>query len=486
MNILQQIIGVMNKEEIRHFKLFIYRTEKATERKDELLFDTIRKQYPEYDEDKILKKLYHSDDKNALYRLKNRLFDDIGKSLALHYFDATEYNVILNCLLLSRLFQSKGQTSTAFYYLNKALRKAKENEHLEWLEIIYGELIKLSHETLEINPEEYIQKRKDNRSKLNKIQEIDDILAALIYRIKVSQNFAKQNTEILQLLQKTVNDFAKSKDVKNSPVLRFKIYQSVSRILLQQQDFKSLEKYLLKTYEEFGKEKLFNKNNHDTKLQMLTYLINSLFKNKKIDLSLEYVDRLKSAMNEYNKLLYDKYLFYYYNSLVINYSVKNIDKAIEILHEAKDNSSIKKLPIYSVFVYLNLAVLNFDKKNFKESLKNLVKPTMQDAFKHLDEAWHLKLAVFELMIRYELGDFDYLEHKAERVKKEYLSLLKNAEYNRQKQMMLIIDLMIKSDGIKKDKRLLKQMDELLNGELKSSTTDSDIINYGDWLESKIS
>ena len=57
---------------------------------------------------------------------------------------------------------------------------------------------------------------------------------------------------------------------------------------------------------------------------MLTYLINSLFYNKKIDVSLEYVEKLKSAMSEYNKLLYDKYLFYYYNSLVINYTVKNI------------------------------------------------------------------------------------------------------------------------------------------------------------------
>ena len=353
MNILPEVIGNMNKEEIRNFKLFINRTEKATERKDEVLFDFIRKQFPEYNEDKILKKLYNSEDKNALYRLKNRLFEDIGKSLTLHYYDANEYNIILNYLFLSRLFQSKGQAPTAYYYLNKAFRKANESEHLDWLDIIYGEFIKLSHETLEINPEEYIQKRKDNRSKLNKVQEIDDILAALIYRIKVSQNFAKQNTEILDLLQKTVNDFAKSKDVKNSPVLRFKIYQSVSRILLQQQDYKSLEKYLLKTFDEFSKEKLFNKNNHDTKLQMLTYLINSLFKNQKIDLSLTYVNKLKSAMEEFNKQLYDKYLFYYYNSLVINYSVKNIDRAIEILHEAKDNASIKKLPVYNVFVYLN-------------------------------------------------------------------------------------------------------------------------------------
>ena len=484
MNILPEVIGNMNKEEIRNFKLFINRTEKATERKDEVLFDIIRKQFPEYDEEKTFKKLYHTDDKNALYRLKNRLFEDIGKSLILHYYGANEFNIILNYLFLSRLFQSKGQAPTAYYYLNKALRKANENEHLDWLDIIYGEFIKLSHETLEINPEEYIQKRKDNRSKLNKVQEIDDILAALIYRIKVSQNFAKQNTEILQLLQKTVNDFAKSKDVKNSPVLRFKIYQSVSRILLQQQDYKSLEKYLLKTFDEFSKEKLFNKNNHDTKLQMLTYLINSLFKNKKIDLSLDYAGKLKSAMDEYNKLLHDKYLFYYYNSLVINYSVKDIDKAIEILHEAKDNSIIKKLPIYNVFVYLNLAVLNFDKKNFKESLKHLVKPMMQDAFKHLDEAWHLKLAVFELMIRYELNDFDYLEHKSERIRKEYISLLKKDEYVRQKQMVLLIDKMIKSDGIKKNKQLLKEINVLLDGIMLNSSSDTDIINYSDWLKMK--
>ncbi|HEY0030762.1 MAG TPA: hypothetical protein VGC65_08385 [Bacteroidia bacterium] len=483
MNILPQVVGNMTKEEIRSFKLFINRTEKATERKDEILFDMIRKQFPDYDEEKILKKLYSTEEKNALYRLKNRLFEDIGKSMSLHYYDSNEYSIILNYLLLSRLFQAKGQAPIAFYYLTKASRKANEHEHLEWLDIIYGEFIKLSHETLEINPEEYIEKRKSNRSKLNKIQEIDDILAALIYRIKVSQNFAKQNTEILQLLQKTVNDFANSRDVKNSPVLRFKIYQSVSRILLQQQDYKSLEKYLLKTYDEFTREKLFNKSNHDTKLQMLTYLINSLFMNKKNDLSLQYVDTLKSAMDEHHKQLHDKYLFYYYNSLVINYTVKDIDKAIEILHEAKDNSSIKKLPIYSVFVYLNLAVLNFEKKKFKESLKHLIKPMMQDAFKHLDEAWHLKLAVFELMIRFELEDFDYLEHKSERIKKDYAGLLKKEEYVRQKKMIAVLELLMRSDGGKKEKQLF--MEQLLNGVLKRSSSDLDIINYSDWLKTKI-
>lgn len=482
MQILQNIIGVMNKEEIRHYKLFINRTEKE-ERKDELLFDYIKRQYPEYDEEKIQRKLYSSEDKNALYRLKNRLLDDIGKSLSVNYYDSTPLNSISNNLLLSRLFRQKGQFKIAFHFLNKAEKKANEKENIDWLDIIYGDFIKLSHETLDINPEEYIKKRKENRSKLNKLQEIDDVLAALIYRIRASQNFAKQNTEIIQLLQKTVNDFSKSKEVKTSPVLRFKIYDSVSRILLQQQNFGSLEKYLLKTYQEFTKENLFNQNNHDTKLQMLTYLINSLFKNEKYDQSLEYAEKLNSAMQEYGGILRDKYLFYYYNSLVINYSVKDIDNAIKILHEAKNNEVIKKLPMYNVFVYLNLAVLNFGQNQFKEALKNLVKPLLEDAFSNLDEAFRFKLAVFELMIRFELKDYDYLEHKIERLRKEYKTILRKPEYKNQFQMIGILERMMLSESIKKDKLLQKQIDTMLNE--KQISQDSDIINYGAWLRKKI-
>src|SRR5688500_3479217 len=108
MKVLQQIIGTMNKEEIRHFKLFINRTNSTPDRKDAQLFDYIRKGWPEYNEDRILQKLYGSEEKNALYRLKNRLLEDLGKSLVLQYFDDSEYNYVLNHISLSRFFQGKG------------------------------------------------------------------------------------------------------------------------------------------------------------------------------------------------------------------------------------------------------------------------------------------------------------------------------------------------------------------------------------------
>ena len=380
MNILQNIIGTMSKEDQRSFKLFINRTETSEERKDEQLFDLIRKSFPDYDELAIQKKLYGKNDKNVLYRLKNRLLEDISKSTTIQYYSEAEYNHVLYNIALTRLYTGKGQNKVALFYLNKAEKAAATNEYYELLDLIYSERIRLSHETLEIDPEEYISKRKENRSKLSKVQEIDDILAALIYRIKTTQLFSgKKNFRIIDLLQKTVNDFSKDKTLKKSPALRFRIYHALCRILLQREDYASLEKYLLKTYNEFSDEGLFNKNNHDTKLQMLTYLVNSLFKNSKSETSLQYAEKLKEAMEDHDKTLYDKYLFFYYNSQVINYSTVNLDKAIHILNEAKEDPVINKVPMQVAFIYLNLSVTYFDKGDFKTSLRNLVKLTMEES-----------------------------------------------------------------------------------------------------------
>ena len=160
MDILNKLIKSMTKEEARLLKLYLSRTNDNEDRKDAVLFDYIRKSDEEYNEDRIFKKLYSSGDKNALYRLKNRLHSDISKSIALQYFESSDSSFILNHLLLSKHFQSKQQFRIAFYYLKKAEKKAVQSEKIELLDLIYDDFIKLSHETLQIKPQEYIAKRK--------------------------------------------------------------------------------------------------------------------------------------------------------------------------------------------------------------------------------------------------------------------------------------------------------------------------------------
>src|ERR1700752_4992433 len=95
MNVLPEIINLLNKEEIRGFKLFAKRTNASNGRKDILLFDHIKKNVA-YEDEKIFKKLYHGKEKNAFYRLKNRLLEDIGISLSLMHYHSSEINCVLN------------------------------------------------------------------------------------------------------------------------------------------------------------------------------------------------------------------------------------------------------------------------------------------------------------------------------------------------------------------------------------------------------
>ncbi|CAN5790054.1 hypothetical protein BH11BAC7_BH11BAC7_01810 [soil metagenome] len=482
MKILQQIIGMMNKEEVRHLKLFMGRTNAGEERKDIELFDYIRQHNEEYDETKIQQKLYGPRDKNALYRLKNRLLEDIGKSITLQYIDESDFNAVVHQLLLSRFFLSKSQSQIAFHYLGRAEKKAIAADNPELKDLVYGEFVRFSQETLEINPTEYIKKRRTNREQLNDLQEIDDILAEVVYKVRTTQNFTGHDYRIIETLRKRVNEFSKQKATHNSTLLRFKIYHSLSRILLQKQDFVLLEKYLEQTFDEFTREGLFNRNKHDTKLQLLTYLANAQFKNKKFEQSLATAARLKTAMNEFGGLLHDKYLFFYYNILVIGYSEKNRDKAIEILNEAKDNAVIKKLPFYLVFVFLNLAVLNFDNLNYKLAIRNLVKLTMEPGFAALDRILRMKIAVAELIIRFELQDIDTLERRLEQVKKEFADLLRTKDGRRQNEMIGILSSMCTSPNVRRDKNLVKKILKVTGA---PSAKTNDVIDYKNWLTSKV-
>ncbi|HRI42299.1 MAG TPA: hypothetical protein PLW54_11530, partial [Bacteroidia bacterium] len=86
MDILPSVIRRMTRDEVRFFKLFSGRSHDRADRLDKRLFDLIRQAGEEYDDDKAFERLYEEGNKNAYYRLKNRLLQDVGKSLTLQHF----------------------------------------------------------------------------------------------------------------------------------------------------------------------------------------------------------------------------------------------------------------------------------------------------------------------------------------------------------------------------------------------------------------
>ena len=167
-------------------------------------------------------------------------------------------------------------------------------------------------------------------------------------------------------------------------------------------------------------------------------------------------------MNEYGGFLKNKFLFFYYNSLVINYSVLDKEKAIHILEEAKQNEHIKQLPTYTVFIYLNLSLLFFDTGKIRQSIKHLSRLCLHEDFLKIGRSFQLKIMMSEIIIRYESGDFDLLERRIKQIQKEYAVLLAKSQFKREMLLIDIVSELIYTPSIKSEYQLLAKIKELID------------------------
>lgn len=483
MDLLNQIIEKMTKQDVRHFKLFTSRLEYSYDRKDLDLFNYIRREGSEFSEEKAFKKFYQGKNINSYYRLKNRLLEHLNKSLIVQHIDREENIAALFLFLIYQFHASRQNFDVAKYYLSRAEIKAVEIEFVELLDIIYSEYIKLSNEILHINPETYIVKRKLNFEKLKVLREIDQMLASLSYRLKTGQNFSADKS-VVKVLEQTIQEFSKDKEISASKIFRLKVATAASKILVQKHDYINLEKYLKVTFKVLVKQGVFNKSNHESKLQLLTYLVNALFKNKKYSESLAVAGQLHDCMKEFGGMLYEKYLLFYYNALVINYSVTDLDRAIELLEKLKKDRHGKKNSFYEFFIYLNLAIFYFEKKNYSQSIQHIVKMNLLDNFKKADESLRLKIGIAEMIIRYELKDYKIFSYRLKQVMNDFKELLMKKEFRRERDMIFFLKEVLKSNIQKSNKSVTPMLKKLIKQYQKSSD-DNDIIKYVPWLQEKL-
>jgi hypothetical protein len=354
-------------------------------------------------------------------------------------------------------------------------------EHYVALDIIYSEFIRLSLQNVEINPEDFIKKRKKNSEQISRIRQLDDVLAAVVYRVKLSQTFGASGSDSMALLQDAVRELALDPELSTNTRLRFMLFEAISRLFLDRRDYQSMERYVAATYEEFETEKLFTKANHGTKLKMLTFLINALNKNGKPEESLQWADILKTEMEAFDGKWEGQFLFFYYNALVINYFKLDLDKTIEILEEMRGNEKMTSSGFYELFVPLNLAMAWFEKGEYKKAIRSIVQMVLLDGYKSADPGLRLRLAVAELIIRFELGEYEVIQQRVRQVRKEFQTELKEASFARDREFIYLLNLFNESRNMKLKKPLVKRLTRFLNTEVDEEIKDAELITYDDFI-----
>lgn len=476
---LKKLIHSLSKEEIRHLKIWLSRSHSQGHRKDVDLFDLIKSNKSE---DDIFEKLYpKKSDKNPYYRLKNRLQDDVFKSLWILHVDKSEWDKAFMLLSVAKKMSRKNLNNLAHFILAKAEKTANKIEAFDLLELIYGEQIKVANDLLEVNPEEYIQKRKKNRQSLEHLGKLDDSLALLTYKIRKTINYSKSNEQINDILNQTINEINQDESLRKNATFRFKMYHAVSKMLLQSHDYRALENYLLSTYADFKAEKLFSKNRHESKVQMLIYLTNALFKNGKYTESLNFVEELKLSLEEYEGFLKNKFLIYYYTGQIINYSSIDLGKALVSIERALEDAEIKKNEMNLLYLSLNKAQVLFDMGEIKQANRTLVQMRLLDAYSDLDAGLKYALGVFTLILRIELKDEEYAERLLKDLKKDELS-----KESRNSDFLIFIDLLIHTHNKYADKTLKSQAEIFCSHISAEESQERDLINLNNWVSGQLS
>jgi tetratricopeptide (TPR) repeat protein len=474
----------LNKEELRFYKIYSQRYASGKDGLGARLLDLMRRDTNEEEDEAIFRKLYgETGDKNTYYRLKNRLQEDLCDTLTLLHFDKEEPNDIHRLICVYNILYKKDKFELAYYFLRKAEKKAQQTDNFELLDLIYTNIVKLSNEIISINPEEYVARQTENAQMINRMRQMDQVLAVLNYRIKVTQNFQKGNENLLKLVDKTVKDFAKDKTINENRSFQIKIYRAISQAMVQKQQYKGLEAFLLKTYAEFKRKNWFDRDTHDTHLQMLVYIVNALLMQKKFDEALQYCKFLNIEMKEYDMVLYDKFIFFYYNSLIIIYQENDNAKALSTLNEFEHVNRKTKNSFYEQFIFLNRALIYFYMGRFDEAVRTLVKLYVNDYYKQADRSFKLKIEIAEVIMQYEAGDNDTVERRIKQIRKSYKDLLKDELLKNDRSILDILQSLSLLENKKLDTKIIRKINDLVDVLTEDGATH--VIKYTTWLESLI-
>ncbi len=481
---LTRLIHSLSKEEIKNFKIYASRIQTKGDKKLLQLFDCIKKEQLDEYSTVIIQQLMNGN-KNAYYRLKNRLTEEIEFSLLLFNRTKDERFKINNDITLARIFTYKSEYNQALNYLLRAEKLALKVEDTDLLHIIYNQIIDLSTKLPSIAPQTYIAKRAKNRAEQDEFTQLNTILAVITHQL-VTSNFSGKNKAAIDTLKQTIEQYQFLETYQNSPQIRFQIHDCIKNALLQQKDFIALESYLIETLQIFEQEGLFTQLTHDKKIVLLVWLINSLIKNYHFEQSLKYIEQLREELLKFNKLYYQKYLWTYYQSIIFSYSyLGKTNEIIELLKELQKKPSFRNIQLNQWFIYSNLTTTYYCQNNLKQALAYIAQIVATDIYKKLNNNLKLSVNIVECMLRADNEDFNYVLSRIETIKKTFRKELKSANYQREKQFLSILFSMSNLHKAFQQQRFIKKVQAFIDNSPPFEPGANESINYTLWLKAKL-
>jgi hypothetical protein len=372
--------------------------------------------------------------------LRNKLLENIEKSLAFYHFKYKDSIHAYYDIQLSIMFRERGGYALSFYFLKKAEKKAKELDQFNILEQIYQEYTQLALKDIEIDIEEILTRRRANLEKV-KIQRRNTEAVAIITQQLKKSNFSREKASVIGLLEKTLKSIEESAEIFQSSEAKIQVFRVVSALLLQKEAYAQLVQYISATIKEFESANLFNADNHSDRLLMRLWLLNSLIKCSRFLEAEAQSEIFKKEMAMHHKQNYFAYLFNYINSNInVAKSLGKIKEADTLISEGLASKELCAVPEQELYLMCSLADQQFLLRQYPKALATIQAVRKLQGYRQVDEELRLYIEVFEMVLQLECKNSQIMPDRFSEIKKAYRQILKSEKHEA---TLLFMELLVK-------------------------------------------
>lgn len=419
MNTVSGIINILSDTEKKEFVLFLKKQNKRQDTYNIQLFELLKT-------NDIKEKNIDYKNKPALYALRKRLHTSLVTFIANKRFenDTSEERTILKLLIAGKTFFEHQQYKTAFKTLQKAEEKAIKGEHFNLLNEIYHLQIEYAHLDKKLIFSELTAKYRHNQKKF--LQEEQLNLGYAILRSELSKiKGSVAVVDFQKMIVQTIEQF----QISLQEILTFKsLYQILfiaNEYAALHNNYHEVERFVRKSYRFIQAKKEQADKHLFYHIQILYFMANMLFRNKKFGEAAVYLDRMETEMQKQDKVYYRQFYcrLKVLQCLIDNYS----GKAAEAITQAENVLKNSKGAEISEVLDLQLSLAVF---YFQQSKQHKVQEIFK-SFMHTDTwyekkqgmEWTIKKNLVEILLHIELKHIDYVVSRLTSFKRRYKKYL---------------------------------------------------------------
>jgi len=486
MDDLQQIIHTLTDHEQKEFRRFIQRNRFKNSRIDLDLFNlfTVDKVY---EKEEIVTRLYGKKiDRNTYHSVRKRLVKHLNDFIYLLQIDGDESlasEIAKNLILVRHLF-SNNLEKLAWKQLQKSEVLAERSELNQQLQLIYEIQIEnydpfWVKETLK----ELVYKRKEVAVKAQEDQNLK-IIGSFVKQELEKVKIKAQEIDLEKILDLLLNTFDMRDSLFRRPKLRYNFVLIARGIILANKEFFAFEDYVIQNYTKINASGYFDVR-PSNRLNMLYIISHTLYRNKKFNAAISYLDEMDVYMHKVGKGVYNRFNAKYHllRAACENFG-GNLDASISILEELKEGKFVSKDDAFNT--QLNLSIYHFQKEEYKKANQYLVKMGKTDNWfeKNMGVEWRIKKNLIDVIYQFELDRHELALDRILSIERIHKSVLNAKKYKRITVFLGLIKSMIKDPSIINTSQFLERVEKSFEW-IEKEREDLQAISYYAWMKSKM-